>query len=484
MQGVRLAVGIADAIPRSEPADETADAPARSGTAPAEARPAVAPPPPEPEPPRRRRGGIAGWLRRPAEYVRAYLTASVSHQQQLLASRTAEIQARVSAIESLDGRLAELLVETRSVSLRLDDIERRQLAQTGRLEGIERRQAAFDGLQSQLAEVGHRVGNLQNIGADLLTVGDRNSRLGIRAVEQLDVAIGVLGPRFDELDRAVSFIGPRFDELDIKVRPLVPFDEESWAVRVADGYLMTPRSEPVFTVMVANASSGGLEPGVRRVLQALLRPGMRAADVGANVGLLTLAMAVAVGSSGRVRAFEPEARARRQLAKTLHLNGLRQVQLSDAAVGAEPGRLTFHESPVIGHSSLYDLPEDERGGERAVQVEVVRLDDAVPPGEPLDVVKIDVEGAELDVVRGMGRLLEENADIAVLAEYGPSHLRRVGIAPADWFGAFAAHGLEPHLIGEPDGVARPTDAEALAGVESANLVFVRPGGAAEARLPR
>ena len=114
--------------------------------------------------------------------------------------------------------------------------------------------------------------------------------------------------------------------------------------------------------MVANASSGGLEPGVRTVLRRLLQPGMQAADVGANVGLLTLAMATAVGPGGRVFAFEPEARVRDQLRKTLHLNGLAQVRLSDAAVGAEAGRLTFHESPIIGHSSLYDLPRRRAGG--------------------------------------------------------------------------------------------------------------------------
>ena len=100
----------------------------------------------------------------------------------------------------------------------------------------------------------------------------------------------------------------------------------------------------------------------------------------------------------------------------------------------------------------------------------------------LDVVKIDVEGAELDVLRGMERILRTSPDIAVVAEYGPSHLARVGLAPDAWFTAFAAHGLQPHLIGEPDGAVSATGAEALAGVESANLVFVRQGGAAAGRL--
>ena len=112
------------------------------------------------------------------------------------------------------------------------------------------------------------------------------------------------------------------------------------------------------------------------------------------------------------------------------------------------------------------------------------LDSVVPAGVALTAVKVDVEGAELDVLRGMGRVIADSPDLAVVAEFGPSHLHRVGIAPQAWFAAFAAHGLEPRLIAEPSGTAMPTSPQALAGVESANLVFVRPGGAADGRLPR
>ena len=91
---------------------------------------------------------------------------------------------------------------------------------------------------------------------------------------------------------------------------------------LAGGYAMMPRSEPTFTLMLANAPSGGLEAGTRRVLQALIDPGMTVADVGANVGLLTLACARAVGPAGQVHAHEPEPGPRRQLEKTCALNGL------------------------------------------------------------------------------------------------------------------------------------------------------------------
>lgn len=296
----------------------------------------------------------------------------------------------------------------------------------------------------------------------------------------VDQAVASLGA----LERAVGQFGPRFDELEIKARPMIAFDEASYAVRMREGYVFVPRDQPVFAVMVANATSGGLEPGVRRVLQSLITPGMAVADVGANIGLHTLTSAVAAGPKGRVYAFEPEAGPRAQLQKMLHFNGLSWVEVFDVALGEKAQRQIFHISPIIGHSSLYALPAEEAAEARSVEVEVRRLDDVVAPGAPLDVVKMDVEGAELDVLAGMGRLLAENRDIALVAEFGPSHLRRIGAQPTDWFNAFAAQGFSAFEIVEPTGFCRPATAAGLADVDSANLVFVRPGGAAERRLPR
>ncbi len=471
MEGVRLEVGLRNAIPHpaAPPEVEAPAAQPAPGPAPPVAAPeplaAEEPPAPVSASPAPRRGNLlARLLRRPAERLRAYLTASTDDQLHREAVRTVALSVAVQRIahftEAAHAAVQEVEAAVQAGSARL----------ALQIDALEQRLTAAD---AQVERVARSAGRAVAIGDHHTLLLERQYGLEAEIASRVDAAMGVIG-----------MIGPRFDELDIKVRPLVPYDAQSTAVRVADGYLLLPRSEPLFTVMVADAGSGGLEPGVRQLIRALLQPGAGAVDVGANVGLLTLAMARAVGPGGRVRAFEPEARVREQLAKTLHLNGLAQVRLSGAAVGAEAGRLVFHQSPVIGHSSLYALPEEERADARPVEVEVVRLDDVVPEGEATALVKIDVEGAELDVLHGMPRLLAANPGVAVLAEYGPSHLLRVGIAPAAWFAAFVAHGLEPHLIGEPDGRTEPTSAAALEGIVSANLVFVRPGGAAAARLLR
>ncbi|HJV43958.1 MAG TPA: FkbM family methyltransferase [Caulobacter sp.] len=280
-------------------------------------------------------------------------------------------------------------------------------------------------------------------------------------------------------ERLPGLFGPRFDELEIKLRPLIAYDEASMAIRMRDGYVLAPRALPTFVTMLANATSGGLEPGTGEALRRLVRPGMTVADVGANIGLLTLVMARATGPGGKVLAFEPEAVPRSNLEKMKYLNGLAWVDVRDQAVGDKAGRLTFHVSDIIGHSSLYALPEAEEA--RTIEVEVVRLDDAAP-AKRMDVVKIDVEGAELDVLAGMQGLIGKNPDLAIVAEFGPEHLKRVGQTPAQWFKAFADAGFKPYLIDESTSACAPTDAKAAARLVSANIAFVRPGGDAERRL--
>lgn len=367
------------------------------------------------------RGRLFGRL---ADYARRYLTASVEHRLTHVLTVQGALQDRLEAMSAQNERL-EFMVH------RLTSLAEATQGALGN---------ALVSVDASVASVSREVSNLPGL------------------------------------------MGPRFDELDIKVRPLIAFDETSYAVRLRDGYAMIPRQEPIFAVMVANASSGGLEPGTRRVLNALIQPGMGVADVGANVGLLTLSCAVATGPSGKVFAFEPEAGPRAQLEKTLKLNGLRWVEVFDQAAGALTEERMFHISPVIGHSSLYALPQEDGDG-RDVTVQVSRLDDIIGPDQRLDVVKIDVEGAELDVLSGMDRLLSENPDLAIVAEYGPSHLARIGLTPKSWFDAFKKAGFQAYAIEEPTGVCRRVSPADLVDVVSINLAFVRPKGAAKTRLP-
>ena len=109
-----------------------------------------------------------------------------------------------------------------------------------------------------------------------------------------------------------------------------------------------------------------------------------------------------------------------------------RVAVHECAAGGGEGRARLHVAAVGSYNSLVPLA-DEGVGE--VEVAVRMLDAIVPKGRPACVVKVDAEGMELEVLRGAGRVLAESPRAGVIAEFGPSHLARVGISVADWLSA-------------------------------------------------
>ncbi len=216
---------------------------------------------------------------------------------------------------------------------------------------------------------------------------------------------------------------------------------------------------------------GQLEPGTVSVMRTLLEAGDRAIDVGAHIGLTLLPMAQAVGPAGHVVAIEPGSRASGALRKAVVANGLEdRVELQFCAAGADEGAGSLQIGEVLGHSSLLDLPE--AGSAEAVTVRP--LDALVPSGQSVRLVKIDAEGYELQVWRGMRRILRDSPGLVAIVEFGPSHLRRAGVSTADWTGAFEAEGFTPYEIDESRAIVRRLrPLRDLDSVESVNLLMLR-----------
>ena len=154
---------------------------------------------------------------------------------------------------------------------------------------------------------------------------------------------------------------------------------------------------------------GCIEPNEFAFLDRILRPGMTFVDAGANNGIYTVFAAKRVGSEGTVLAFEPSARELERLKFNLELNGL-AVQLFPVALADEnsQARLTISDREHQGQSTLGDFAYPDIKAEATQTVDVRRLDDVLKESTPqrIDVLKIDVEGAELRLLRGAVRTLE------------------------------------------------------------------------------
>ncbi len=303
------------------------------------------------------------------------------------------------------------------------------------------------------------------------------SRRAALSIERIDAALHSKSDeaaiRLDKLRQSTGFLHQKADDAVIKQRAVVHL-KDAYAVPLRDGYLFIPEEDEGILLMYTAASPDGLEPGTRRIIQMIAPPGGTAIDVGASVGLHTLALGRAIGAAGRIYAFEAEPRLERPLRRTLAANGFNQVDLQILAVGAEHGEATFHVARTIGHSSLYALGGPDAVREE-VRVQLRTLDELIPPQTMVDVIKIDVEGAELDVIKGAYATITRSRDCAIVAELGPSHLERVGLSLDDWIGAFTQFGLEGYAIAEPFGTVTPIDRDWLARQHSVNVLFVRPG---------
>lgn len=143
---------------------------------------------------------------------------------------------------------------------------------------------------------------------------------------------------------------------------------------------------------------GRWEPATVAELRAVLRPGDVLLDVGAFVGAYTLLGSRLVGPTGRVIAFEPDARARARLERNLRRNGAANVTVLPCAVGDHAGPVRFTATgDSVGHV-------DPRGDS---EVEMVTLDAVCATlGVMPDVIKLDVEGGELGVIPGSTVLRE------------------------------------------------------------------------------
>ena len=229
---------------------------------------------------------------------------------------------------------------------------------------------------------------------------------------------------------------------------------------------------------------GNYEIAETRFCERLLQPGDVAVDVGANIGLYTLLFSKLVGADGRVHSFEPAPENARRLQVNLLLNETDNVELRQAAVFSQPGSLTLNLfDPRLGawHSlGRPELPNPFAPGETiaptgTVEVEAVTLDGyAAGAGlERIALLKIDVEGAEPDVIAGATALLERRAVGAILFEVSLPQAESLGHDPTEPFAQLHDLGYETNSI-EADG--RPGGRVDRADERYANYVAFPAGG--------
>lgn len=244
------------------------------------------------------------------------------------------------------------------------------------------------------------------------------------------------------------------------------------------GIIFVPKMATQLRWVLSHHAPDLPEAGTRRLIDLLVEPGMFAADIGAGIGIHTLAMAIKVGQEGRVFALEPETQACAALLATLDTNCLlHRVRLYNAGIGPE-NKYWDTRNNFAGGSTI---PAVDPGVVISEKVKMYTLDNIIPADIPLHCIRIDLGGIEPLALEGMRRVLADSPDIAIIAVYDGSRLS-AGLTPKDWFRAFTNQGFAAFAIDESTGSLAPCGPESDECTSRVNIAFIRPNTTAEKQL--
>ncbi len=172
--------------------------------------------------------------------------------------------------------------------------------------------------------------------------------------------------------------------------------------------------------------NGTYEAGTIAVLKGLLRPGDLFLDIGSNIGLMSLVASQAVGESGQVIAFEPQPDTFAVLKKNVDLNRCANVITVNEAIGAAAGQATIY-SNLQRTASASLIPLDDEIT-TVQQTNIESLSDFVSSHhvKSIRMMKIDVEGWELEVLKGAEKILAQADAPALCVEYSHLHANQGG----------------------------------------------------------
>jgi FkbM family methyltransferase len=190
--------------------------------------------------------------------------------------------------------------------------------------------------------------------------------------------------------------------------------EQTLLCRVLGKYLMYADAQET-GITPHLCMDGYWESWITVALARTLRPGWHCLDVGANHGYYTVIMADAVGREGRVIPVEPTPRLADLLRQTLDVNGFPSVTVASVAACDRDGE-TLQLVVPPRRSMNARLSQVASPTDAVVDVESVTVDTLTRDWPRVDLIKIDVEGAEEDVWEGMQQTITQNRDLVVVLE--------------------------------------------------------------------
>ena len=194
------------------------------------------------------------------------------------------------------------------------------------------------------------------------------------------------------------------------------------------------------------------------LMGTLIKKGMTVVNCGANLGYYTLQMARWVGEQGHVYAFEPDPNSFRLLTKNNKANGFKNLTLIQKAISdrAQKCFLFFCEENRGDHQIF-----DDGTNRQKVLIDSISLDQFFTEGQQIDLVKMDIQGAEMHALKGMKKIFASNPNIVVFSEFCPTLIERAGFSAIEFLNEIDMLGFETFLVDEDNHCIKKVSKETL-----------------------
>ncbi|MCC7202789.1 MAG: FkbM family methyltransferase [Nitrospirae bacterium] len=177
------------------------------------------------------------------------------------------------------------------------------------------------------------------------------------------------------------------------------------------------------------------------MLRQYIKQGDVVLDIGANIGFYARILSQLAGSTGQIHCFEPDPLNFTHLIK--NTLPFKNIKLINKAVGAETGVLKIYTSKSLNVDHRTYKPDVY---DREIEIQAVSIDEYLANNKRVDFVKIDIQGFEMQAIKGMEKTLRHNKTIKLLSEFWPYGLRKAGSSLSQYYNFLKDMGFEVFLL--------------------------------------
>jgi FkbM family methyltransferase len=178
-----------------------------------------------------------------------------------------------------------------------------------------------------------------------------------------------------------------------------------------------------------------------KLLRKFVRKNDIVLDIGANIGFYAGMLARMVGNGGQVHCFEPDKTNFAHLKKGSA--GFKNIVLNNKAVGPKTEMIKIYTSKDLNVDHRTYKPEEF---DAEMEIESVAIDDYLQNAPKVDFIKMDIQGFEMQALRGMERTLDLNKEVKIISEFWPYGLRTAGSSVTDYYGKLTSKGFKCYLL--------------------------------------